>query len=193
MLRTNLSTRPFYNERLVHVVLGAVAILVVALTAFNALRLQALTAERSSLTARIRDAENRTAVLRAETTKAERGINRERLAQVVAAAREANALIDERIFSWTELLNRLETTLPDAVRVQAIKPGTDRTGHMSVQLVVTAHQAEDIESFIERLEDTKAFEHVLSRSEAVNEQGLIEATLEGWYRPGAAPAGAVKK
>ena len=35
MLRTNLSTRPFYNERAVHVCLALSAILVVALTVFN--------------------------------------------------------------------------------------------------------------------------------------------------------------
>ena len=33
MLRTNLSTRPFYNERAVHVALGLVALVVLALTA----------------------------------------------------------------------------------------------------------------------------------------------------------------
>ena len=38
MIRTNLSTRPFYNERSVRLILLAVAIAVVAFTAFNASR-----------------------------------------------------------------------------------------------------------------------------------------------------------
>ena len=35
MLRTNLATRPFYNERLVHWLIAAAAVLVIAFTAFN--------------------------------------------------------------------------------------------------------------------------------------------------------------
>jgi hypothetical protein len=37
MLRTNLATRPFYNERAVRFVLGVVALIVLGVTAFNAL------------------------------------------------------------------------------------------------------------------------------------------------------------
>ena len=39
MLRTNLSTRPFYNERAVQLLLALAALLVVVLTAFNAIRI----------------------------------------------------------------------------------------------------------------------------------------------------------
>jgi len=35
MGRINLSTRPFYNERLVHLLLGLAALLIVGLSAFN--------------------------------------------------------------------------------------------------------------------------------------------------------------
>ena len=35
MLRTNLSTRPFYNERAVRAVIAVVILLTAALTAFN--------------------------------------------------------------------------------------------------------------------------------------------------------------
>jgi hypothetical protein len=39
VLRTNLSTRPFYNERAVHIAIGAAALLVLALTAINVFRM----------------------------------------------------------------------------------------------------------------------------------------------------------
>ena len=42
-----------------------------------------------------------------------------------AEARQANDLIDRRTFSWTELLNRFETTLPDDVRIVAVRPTVD--------------------------------------------------------------------
>jgi Tfp pilus assembly protein PilN len=187
MLRTNLSTRPFYNERLVHLLLVAAAAVVVALTVFNALRLQALTSERASLVGRIREAESKTATLRSDTAKARVTVDRDQLAKVVAAAREANDLIDQRTFSWTELLNRLETTLPDTVRVQAIKPGVDRDGHLVVQLGIVAHEVEDVEAFIEQLEGQGGFDRVVSRSEAPDPAGLLEVVLEGRYRSEAVP------
>ena len=42
MLRTNLSTRPFYNQRAVHLLLALAGVVVVVLTAFNAIRIIAL-------------------------------------------------------------------------------------------------------------------------------------------------------
>ena len=55
MLRTNLSTRPFYNERLVHLVLALVAVLVVAVTVLNVVHPHpAVAAEHDALGA-IRD------------------------------------------------------------------------------------------------------------------------------------------
>ena len=54
-LRTNLATRPFYNERLVHVLLGVALALIVAFTLFNATQLIGLSrtqAERSTAASR---------------------------------------------------------------------------------------------------------------------------------------------
>ena len=39
MIRTNLSTRPFYNARAVHALLGLFAVVVIAMTAYNAVQL----------------------------------------------------------------------------------------------------------------------------------------------------------
>ena len=45
-----------------------------------------------------------------------------------AAAREANQLIDRRAFSWTDLFNRFEETLPADVRIVAVTPQVDTRG-----------------------------------------------------------------
>ena len=61
MLRTNLSTRPFYNERGVHGVLGVTALIVVALTIFNLTQIVLLTRRQSSLSSQAAAAETRAA------------------------------------------------------------------------------------------------------------------------------------
>jgi Tfp pilus assembly protein PilN len=186
MLRTNLSTRPFYNERIVQIALGAAALAILGLTAFNALELRSLAERHAGLLGRVDEAERHAAALRVDADRTRRSLNREELEGVAAAAREANALIDQRTFSWTELLNQLEATLPNDVRVQSVQPRTDKQGNLTIAMVVFGRQAEDIEQFIERLEATKAFQHVVSLSETTNPQGLLEVSLEGWYGPRAA-------
>ncbi len=57
MLRTNLSTRPFYNIRAVQLALGALALLVAVLTVVNLVQLVRLTASERALGARAQQAE----------------------------------------------------------------------------------------------------------------------------------------
>ena len=61
MLRTNLSTRPFYNERIVQIVLGAAALLILGLTAFNVVELRSLRGRHAELLGRVGDAERQAA------------------------------------------------------------------------------------------------------------------------------------
>jgi Tfp pilus assembly protein PilN len=181
MLRMNLSTRPFYNERAAQFVLGAVALLIAALTVFNVMQYRSLSVRHTQLLGQVEDAERRATTLRGDAERARQNVNRAQLSTVAAAAREANDLIDQRAFSWTELLNRLEATLPADVRIQSIRPSTDRHGNMTVTMLVLGRRAEDIEQFVEQLETTGAFRHLYSRTETTNPEGLLEATLEGWY------------
>lgn len=188
MLRTNLSTRPFYNVRVVHLALAAAALAIGALTAFNVVEYRHLSVRQAALAGRVERADRRAADLRADAEHARRSIDRRQLEAVAAAAREANVLIDERMFSWTELLNHLETALPPDVRIQSIRPSIDKDGNLSVYLLVIGHREEDIESFVEHLEGTGSFLGLFSRTQTTNQQGLLEVGLEGRFVPTLASA-----
>jgi len=58
MLRANLSTRPFYNERLVHIVLAVIAGLVLGVTVLNVVQVIKLSTANTSLSARMRYGSN---------------------------------------------------------------------------------------------------------------------------------------
>jgi hypothetical protein len=49
-------------------------------------------------------------------------IDKDELQQVASAARAANALIDQRTFSWTAFFNHLETTMPPDVMLKSVRP-----------------------------------------------------------------------
>lgn len=183
MLRTNLSTRPFYNDRAVRSLLGVLALVAIALTIFNiseTLRLRSQSAETRQAMAR-NDAQAREMRDKAATIR--RSIDRTRLDAVQAAAIEANALIDRRTFSWTELLNYFQTTLPPDVRIAGVTPQTDNDGKRLVQISVYARRAEDIEEFMDALENTGAFSGVLPRTESPEDDGSLRAELQAYYSP----------
>jgi len=183
MLRTNLSTRPFYNVRAVQAALGAAAAIVLAFTLFNVVQIVRLGISQRSLGARAAEAEQEAARLRAEAARIRAQINPEELEVVASAAREANQIIDQRAFSWTELFGQFEATLPPDVRITAVQPRLDAGGSFVLAIGVEARRAEDLDAFIEALETNGAFHNALAVQERTGDGGLIEAIVEGEYVP----------
>jgi len=109
---------------------------------------------------------------------------------VADAVREANTVIDGRTFSWTALLNWLETTLPPDVRIASITPEVDTDGRFVVAFKVEGESVDSIDKFLSALEATGRFEDLLVRRERETDEGTIEATAEGFYRTTPAPPSA---
>lgn len=187
MLRTNLSTRPFYNERLVRVVLTLAAVAAVAATAFNVAGAIDLSRRRAELVEQIGRDDQRARQLQREAATVRSSVAPAELESVVQAAREANGLIDRRTFSWTALLNHVEETLPADVMLLSISPTIAPDG-VTLAMVVRGRSVGEIDRFMDRLEETGAFSGVLSRDEAADEDGTFRATLVGVYRAPTAEA-----
>ena len=183
MLRTNLSTRPFYNDRAVKTLLVVAALLTLGLTLFNAaeiLQLQGQTRDARETIAR-NDLQSRE--LRAKAADIRRSVDAAKLTAVQTAAREANALIDRRTFSWTELLNHFQSTLPPDIRIAGVMPQIDNDGRRLVQISVFSRHIEDLEVFMDALEKTGAFSGVLPRSDHTDEAGITRSELQAYYTP----------
>jgi hypothetical protein len=183
MLRTNLSTRPFYNIRAVHVALGALALVVAVMTLLNLVQLVSLTRSERTLGARAEQAEEQANKLREDARRIRSQIDAKELNQVAAAAQEANAIIDLRTFSWSRLFSEIESTLPENVRLTNFSPEEDRQGRLIVNLRVQARRVQDLESFIDALEKTGKFHEVLAAEEQTNQEGLINSLVEAVYEP----------
>jgi hypothetical protein len=180
MIRGNLATSPFYNERAAHALLAAFAILVVLLTLFNIYRVVTLSSRNTVLSVDIRRDEETATRMRQEAARLRGRINEQELEQVMAGAREANALIDRRTFSWTEFFNLIERTLPENVMLTSVTPTVEH-GRTIVEMGVMGRRAEDIDAFMEQLEGTKAFRGVLPRDEDITDEGLHRMTLIAEY------------
>ena len=188
MIRTNLSTRPFYNEAAVHLWLLVFAALVIAASAYNVSRVVRYSRSDQRLALQASQDEQRATDLRQQAEQLRASVDPKAVELASNDARQANELIDRRTFSWTELLNTLETTLPDDVHVVAIRPRVEKQHGIVLTINVVAKTIEDTDKFIENLDATGAFRNLLSVEDRVNEQGLLESALQANYTPGAAKA-----
>ena len=183
MIKTNLSTRPFYNERAVHIAL------VVAATAFNVSRILKYSSSDTRLATQASRDEARAADLRQQAARLRASVDPKQVELASAGARQANELIDRRTFSWTELLNRFETTLPDEVRITSVRPRVDRDNRIQLRVNVVARGVDDVMEFMENLESTGAFQEVSPVEDHFDEQGQLQTTLEMGYVPAAGKPG----
>ena len=191
MIRANLSTRPFYNERAIHFWLLVAALAVVAATLLNVSAGLGYRRGDSEQATQADTDEARAVALRRQTTELRQSVDPRQIDRAATAARQANELIDRRTFSWTELLNRLETTLPDEAHIVAVRPKLDRANGIVLTPNVLARDVDDVNRFMENLEETGAFKNSRPTTERFNEQGLFESQLEANYTPvSAKPASA---
>ena len=186
MLRTNLATRPFYNERLARMALGVAAALALALLAAGLVRLVDLSRLNGDLEARSARATRDTADLAARAAEAQRAATPRDLGALAEATREANTLITQRVFSWTDFFNRIETTLPPDVMVTEVRPEIE-PGTVDVAMGVLGRSLDSISRFVTSLETSGAFIGVLNRQVERTEDGMYRAVLRGRYLESAAP------
>jgi type IV pilus assembly protein PilN len=186
VIRTNLATRPFYNERAVHTWLLVVAALVVLATLFNVTRVLRYSRSDTQLAGEATRDESRAGDLRTQAARLRASVDPRQIDFASNEARMANDLIDRRTFSWTELLNRFETALPDDVRITSVRPQIDKQRGIVLNIAVVARTNDDVQAFIDRLHSTNAFPQVLAIEEHADEAGMWETSLEAIYSPGAA-------
>ena len=174
----NLATRPFYNDRAVHLALAAVGLVAVSVFVLGGTRLVDLSRTHRALTLQAEAAERETATVSAQAARHERAAPAEAVEALSRAAEEVNRLIERRLFSWTAFFNLIEQTLPSDVMLTAVRPDTDDRG-TSIDLAVIGRTVADIEEFIRRLEETGAFADVLARQGELNDEGMYRAQLRG--------------
>ena len=190
MVRINLATRPFYNERMVHLLLGTAGLLAAAMLGAGALLLAELSSERAALAAEAARDEAAAQAAAAEAQDLLRQVASGDPDATASAVADARALIDRRLFSWTALFNHIEQTLPDEVRLVSVQPEVNGAG-ARVALEVIGRSVAAIGAFMAALEATGAFSGVLPQDEEAAGEGIFRARLVADYSPltpGGAPA-----
>jgi hypothetical protein len=193
VLRSNLATRPFYNERAAHVAIGIAAVLVLAITVLNVVQVVRLSKHSTELSSQTGVERTEAERLTAEAARIRSSINKDELALIVGAAHEANSLIDQRTFSWTAFFNRIESTLPPDVMLTSVRPSI-KDGETHVTIGVLGRRAEDVDEFMEKLEATGAFSEIVPATQDRTDERLYRVSIESVYDgAGDAAAAAAEK
>ena len=192
MLRANLSSRPFYNERLVSAGIAVVALVAIALTGFGGYRLYVLSKQRTELKSRIdRDVAQAQQIERAAVAL-QRNIDRATLVQLAGSTQEANVLIDARTFSWTVFFGVIEKTMPFDLRLVRVSPRVER-GNIRVTISVVGRKLEDIDAFVDALQDSGTFYDLLAKNkERSDDDNTYRADVIAYYLPPDQPRPAQK-
>jgi Tfp pilus assembly protein PilN len=193
VIRTNLATRPFYNEGAVRLALAAVAVIAVIATAFNVTRIAQLSRRDTTMATQASRDEAAASTIQGRAARLRASVDQRALSTASVDAQQANELIDRRTFSWTELFNRFETTLPDEVRFTSVRPRLDPKRGIVLTIIVAAKNVDEVNQFITKLQETGAFAQLEKRGEVVDEDNQLVSTLESVYTPSAASGTGVER
>ena len=182
MLRGNLASRPFYNERLASLVLVVVAVGVALLTAFNIGSLNRLWGERTRLEGEIQRDESEAARVLADVDVSAQQVGPVARARLAYGAEEANGLIDRRTFSWTLFFDIMEDALPFDVRLVSVAHRLEEEGLLLV-LTVVARNDRDLNTLVTGMLGTGQFLDVLPTEKMRNDDGSVTSLIETWYVP----------
>jgi len=181
MLRINLATRPFYNERPIYLCLGLLALLGVTLIINGGLEMVRLSRLRTALDHRMAGVERDRAELNRRSVELNRATGSTLLESLDNATGEATSLVERRLFSWTELFDRLEVLIPENVRLTEVRPEFV-DGVVSVSLGVVGQSRDDIRQLVEALQRAEAFSMVLNRQVELTGESMYRGLIEGVYR-----------
>lgn len=181
----NLASRPFRNERLPALAFAFAAVALLALSVQHGLVLRRLLSARTSA---IAEEVGRLA------EEAERLRARGRELAAVKADKDAQArwalvkdLVDGRVFSWTDLLRRLERVMPPDVRLVSLSPEAHK-GAVRLTVRAVAESLDGGIAFVRALEQREEFSDVyLLRAD--DRGGSSEFDYRLLFRPPPAPAG----
>ena len=101
MLKTNLATRPFFNERAVHVGLALAGTVALAALAAGGVRAIDVVRSRAALTSAAEAREREAGQLAGQASTLRQTFEAGEVEAIADAVAQANRLADRRTFSWT--------------------------------------------------------------------------------------------
>jgi Tfp pilus assembly protein PilN len=184
--RLDFAKRPFRDERPVLVVAGLALLAAGLLLAGNVRQYRDFNREIQGTGLQIEFLEKRRDKASREAEAARAALNNFKVSALAVESSGLIRIVQERRFSWTGLLARLERTLPPDVRVTRLTPRFDGSGETSLSIAMLGKNAESVVHTIAAFSRDPAFDATVLHSESTPEKGVPEGrsfVMTVRYRP----------
>lgn len=182
-IHLNLASRPYRDYRPVYAVVVLLSLLTAYLMLNNVETYYRYTHETRNTRAKIASIEAQTRQERERGEIAERRLKTLDLARLDAQTKFVNARLAQRAFSWSALLDELESVLADDVRLVSIAPTFSDDGTIVLSLQFQAKQANGMVETINRMHADAQFHNPFPANERVVDGVGYAFDLTAEYRP----------
>jgi hypothetical protein len=182
-IHLNLASHPYRDYRPVYVVVVAMSLLTAFLMLNNIETYYRYEHDTRATSTKIEQLESQTRQEKQRQEIAERQLRNLDLAMLDAQTRFVNAKLAERAFSWSTLLDELESVLPQDVRLVSVAPSFSGDGTIGLALDFEAKGPNGMIATINRMNADPQFANPFPGSEQLTEAGGYKFNLSAQYRP----------
>jgi len=191
----NLASQKFEDSRQFYVRWGSALALFVVITAGLILLSWYNFKGTASDRKRIGDLQQKIAELDQKRKQAEDVLNRPENRDVRDQSRFWNDVIDQKSFSWTQLLSDLEKIMPDHAYVRSVQPTLTQDKKLQLKLMIDGEKRDDVNDLLSKMERSERFHSSILKSEdrktqgaagvgnSQNMQSIWEFGIETFYTP----------
>jgi len=182
-IHLNLAAKPYRDYRPVYLTVAAMAVLTLILLGYNVVTGYEYLIETEQTRTEIASLEKETADERALAKQLAERIDRIDLRTLDRRSRFINQQIKERALSFSTLLDDLERTLPNDVKLTTLNPSVDDEGNVRLALSCISRKRDGMTDFLNRLYEDPSFEKAFPGSERSEEGGTFIFSIDVVYHP----------
>jgi hypothetical protein len=182
-IHLNLAARPYRDYRPVYAAVVVLSLLTAFLMLNNIETYYRYTHETRTTRAKIAEVEGKIRVEKQRQETAERQLATIDLAMLDAKTRFINAKLSERAFSWSTLLDELESVIAQDVRLTTVSPQFASDGTIRLKLNLESKSPDGMITTINRMNGDPQFRDVFPSREDSSEGGGIAFDLSAVYIP----------
>jgi hypothetical protein len=181
-IHLNLAARPYRDERPFIAVVVAGSLLIAFLTLMNFDAWYRYRNETRSTRAKIASLEEQARQEQQRTQLLNQRLRNVDVRRLTLQTQFANAMLAERAFSWSDLLDHLERVLPDYVRVEGISPSFRPDGWVGLSMQCVARDPDGLVKTMNQLNANPQFANPFPNGEDHTDQGY-RFIIHVDYRP----------
>ena len=182
-IHLNLASRPYRDYRPVYAVVVVVSLLTAFLMLNNIETYYRYHRETGSTREKIASIESQVAAERKKEQQAQERLRGLDLARLDARAKFVNAKLYERAFSWSLLLDELESVLPSDVRLLSIAPSIKEGEPVALDLRFESRSADGLEVTMQKLQADPQFNDPFPGTETRSDTGTWSFSINVNYLP----------